>query len=185
MINHVTVDGFGWVRRRGPGWPLRAEHASYLSFLTSYLPADWPGPLGSLLSGDVLAAVEAMLDSERARPPAEARLAHGDFDTTAIFCAGSRYMGVIDFGEIRGTEPAFDLGHFLLHDQEQVSARLLPALLEGYGRVVAAPDERSIRRSAVLLGLRQLCRWLTRGYGLDHPAVVQRAARIREVLEQG
>jgi aminoglycoside phosphotransferase (APT) family kinase protein len=47
MINRLTVDGFGWVRRRGPGWPLRAEHASYLAFLTSYLPASWPGPLGS------------------------------------------------------------------------------------------------------------------------------------------
>src|SRR3989442_923063 len=76
VIHQVAVDGFGWLHRRGRGWPLRAEHASYLSFLTSYLPADWPGPLGSLLSGDVLATVEAMLDSERARPPAEARLAH-------------------------------------------------------------------------------------------------------------
>ena len=185
VINRVTVDGFGWVRRSGPGWPLRAEHASYLSFLTSYLPADWPGPLGSLLPGDVLAAVEAMLDSERARPPAEARLAHGDFDTTAIFCAKGRYTGMIDFGEIRGTEPAFDLGHFHLHDQEQVPDRLLPALLDGYGRVAELPDERSIRRSAVLLGLRQLCHWLTRAYGLDHSVVVQRAARIRDVLEQG
>jgi aminoglycoside phosphotransferase (APT) family kinase protein len=185
VINHVTVDGFGWVRRSGPGWPLRAEHASYLSFLASYLPADWPGPLGSLFPGDVLTEVEAMLDSERARPPAEARLAHGDFDTTAIFCAEARYTGVIDFGEIRGTEPAFDLGHFRLHDREQVPDRLLPALLHGYGRVAEPPDERSIRRSAVLLGLRQLCRWLTRGYGLDHSAVVERAARIREVLEHG
>jgi aminoglycoside phosphotransferase (APT) family kinase protein len=184
VINQVRVEGFGWVRRSGPGWPLRAEHASYLSFLTSYLPADWPGPLGSLLPGDVLAGVEAVLDSERARPSAEAQLAHGDFDTTAIFCAAGRYTGVIDFGEIRGTEPAFDLGHFHLHDQEQVTDRLLPALLEGYGRVAEPPDERSIRRSAVLLGLRQLCRWLTRGYELDHPAVVQRAARIRKVLEQ-
>ncbi len=61
---------------------------------------------------------------------------------------------------------------------------LLPALLDGYGRVTPPPDERSIRRSAVLLGLRQLCRWLTRGYGLDHPAVVQRTARLRELVER-
>jgi aminoglycoside phosphotransferase (APT) family kinase protein len=185
VINRVTVDGFGWVRRRGPGWPLQAEHASYLVFLTSHLPAPWPGPLGSLLSGGVLSEVEAMLDAERARSPAAGRLAHGDFDTTAIFCAGGRYTGLIDFGEIRGAEPAFDLGHFHLHDRGRVPVPLLPALLDGYGRVTPPPDEPSIRRSAVLLGLRQVCRWLTRGYGLDHPAVVQRAARLRELVERG
>ena len=59
VINHVTVDGFGWVRRSGQGWPLRAEHTSYLPFLTSYLPVGWPGPLGSLLPGDILTEVEA------------------------------------------------------------------------------------------------------------------------------
>jgi aminoglycoside phosphotransferase (APT) family kinase protein len=185
VINRVMVDGFGWVRRRGPGWPLRAEHATYLAFLTSYLPASWPGPLGSLLSGGVLAELEAMLDAERGRSPVAGRLAHGDFDTTAIFCAGGHYTGLIDFGEIRGTELAFDLGHFHLHDRERVPESLLPALLDGYGRVTVPPDERSIRRSAVLLGLRQLCRWLTRGYGLDHQAVVQRAARLRELVERG
>jgi aminoglycoside phosphotransferase (APT) family kinase protein len=184
VINRVTVDGFGWVRRRGPDWPVRAEHASYLAFLTSYLPATWPGPLGSLLSGRVVAAVEAMLDAERRSSPAVGRLAHGDFDTTAIFCSGGRYTGIIDFGEIRGAEPAFDLGHFHLHDRERGPERLLPALLDGYSRVTTPPDEGSIRRSAVLLGLRQLCRWLTRGYGLDHPAVVQRAARLRDLVER-
>jgi len=184
VINRVTVDGFGWVRRHGPGWPLRAEHASYLAFLTSYLPASWPGPLGSLLSDGVLAAVEAMLDAERAQSPAAGRLAHGDFDTTAIFCAGGRYTGLIDFGEIRGAEPAFDLGHFYLHDRERVPVPLLPALLDGHRHVTPPPDEPSICRSAVLLGLRQLCRWLTRGYGLDHLAVVRRAARLRELVER-
>jgi Ser/Thr protein kinase RdoA (MazF antagonist) len=179
LINAVLVEGFGWVRRRGRGWPLRAESPDYGPFLTSSLPADWPGPLGELLPGRVLAAVETMLDEERARPPAAARLAHGDFDATAIFCAAGRYTGVIDFGEIRGAEPAFDVGHFHLHDQEHVPSRLLPALLDGYARNGPPPDEAAVRRSAVLLGLRQLCRWLARGYRLDHPAVVRRAERIR------
>lgn len=179
MVNRVAVDGFGWVRRRGRGWPLGAEHATYSTFLTSSLPANWPGPLGSVLSGAVLEAVEAMIERERARPPAHGLLAHGDFDTTAIFCAGGRYTGLIDFGEIRGAEPAYDLGHFHLHDEELVATRLLPALLDGYRRTeTATPDQEAIRRSAVLLGLRQLCRWLGRGHGLDHPAAVRRAARI-------
>jgi Ser/Thr protein kinase RdoA (MazF antagonist) len=183
MINRVSVDGFGWVRRSGPGWPPAAEHPSYRAFLTSYLPADWPGPLESIFSAGVLTAVEAMLGDERARPPAAARLAHGDFDATAIFCAGGRYTGVIDFGEIRGAEAAYDLGHFHLHDRERVPIRLLPALLDGYGRVSPPPDEHAIRRSAVLLGLRQLCRWLARGYAPDRPMVRQRVARLRELVE--
>ncbi len=140
---------------------------------------------GNESSGGLLAEKEAMLDAERARSPVVGRLAHGDFDTTAIFCAGGRYTGLIDFADFRGAEPEFDLGHFDLHDRERISEPLLPALLDGYGRVTPPPDERSIRRSAVLLGLRQLCRWLTRGYGLDHLAVVQRAARLRELVERG
>jgi Ser/Thr protein kinase RdoA (MazF antagonist) len=185
VVNAVAVDGFGWVRRRGRGWPLRAEHDGYLPFLTSDLPADWPGPLRSLFSARVLDAIEAMLDHERSRPPARALLAHGDFDATAIFCSDGRYTGIIDFGEIRGAERLFDLGHFHLHDGERVATRLLPALLRGYRRVAPLPPGHAsaIRRSAVLLGLRQLCRWLgpARGYGLDHPAVARRAARIREL----
>jgi aminoglycoside phosphotransferase (APT) family kinase protein len=184
VVNRVAVDGFGWVRRRGRGWPLQAEHADYERFLTSYLPAGWPGPLASLLSGRVLTVVEELLDEERVHPPASARLAHGDFDTTAIFCSDGRYTGIIDLGEIRGAEPAFDLAHFHLHDEERVPARLLPALLAGYRRVAVPPDEPSIRRSAVLSGLRQLCRWLDRGWGLDHPVVVRRAARVGEVIGQ-
>jgi aminoglycoside phosphotransferase (APT) family kinase protein len=118
-----------------------------------------------------------MVDEELARPPAAAHLAHGDFDATAIFSAAGRYTGIIDFGEIRGAEPAYDLGHFHLHDGEPP---LLPALLEGYARVAPPPDAPSIRRSAVLLGLRQLCRWLDRGRALDHPAVVERAMRLED-----
>jgi hypothetical protein len=36
----------------------------------------------------------------------------------AIFCATGHYTGLIDFGEIGGAEPLFDLGHFHLHNQE-------------------------------------------------------------------
>jgi hypothetical protein len=91
VINRATVDRFGRVRRRGLDWPLRAEHASYLAFLTSYMPASGPGLLGSLLSRGVLTTAEAMLDAECARSPAAGLLAHGDLDTTAILCGGGRY----------------------------------------------------------------------------------------------
>lgn len=185
LLNQVPVDGFGWVRRRGRRWPLQAEHGTYPPFATSYLPSPWPGPLTPLFATPILDAIEDLIEHERQRPAAQALLAHGDFDVTQIFCADGRYTGLIDFGEIRGTEPVFDLGHFCLHDQETA---LLPALLTGYQRVrpLPADHEQSVRRSAILLGLRQLCRWLgpPRGYPLDHPAVTHRARRISQLVAQ-
>lgn len=188
LLNNVPVDGFGWVRRRGRQWPLQAEHPTYPPFVTSYLPEPWPGSLTSLFPTRILDAIQDLIEHERSHPPARAVLAHGDFDATAIFCARGRYTGLIDFGEIRGTELLFDLGHFHLHDQEAVPAALLPALLIGYQRVRPLPPDHSqaIRRSAILLGLRQLCRWLgpSRSYPLDHPAVTHRAQRINQLVAQ-
>jgi Ser/Thr protein kinase RdoA (MazF antagonist) len=113
-------------------------------------------------------------------------LAHGDFDATPIFQADGRYSGLIDFGEIRGTEPLFDLGHFLLHDREHLPIPLVADLLAGYGEIVVLPDghQELVRRSAVLLGLRQLARWLGpfRALRPDHPAATNRAARLRQLL---
>ncbi len=185
-LNQVPVDGFGWVRRSGPGWPLRAEHAAFHPFLVSELPQPWPGPLTALFTAAELDAVEALVEDAAAHPPATAHLAHGDVDVSPIFCVEDRYTGLIDFGEIRGTEPEFDLGHFLLHDTETLPTALLPAVLDGYRQVHPLPPDHleSIRRSAVLLGLRQLCRWLgpPRDRPLDHPAVTSRARRIGELL---
>ncbi|MEE6257828.1 phosphotransferase family protein [Plantactinospora sonchi] len=184
VLNQVPVDGFGWVRRSGRRWPLQAEHASYPPFVTSYLPAPWPGPLASLFATPLLDALEDLVADERRQPPTRARLAHGDFDLDQIFCADGRYTGLIDFGEIRGTELTFDLGHFCLHDR--TTPALLPALLTGYQRVQPLPADhlRSIRRSAILLALRQLCRWLgpPRHLPLDHPGVTNRARRIGELV---
>ncbi len=57
-------------------------------------------------------------------------MAHGDFDTSHIFAANGSYTGIIDFGEIRGAEPTFDLGHLALHAPDA-----LPAVLQGYASV--------------------------------------------------
>jgi aminoglycoside phosphotransferase (APT) family kinase protein len=188
IINRISVEGFGIVRRRDHGWPLQAELRQYENFLVQFLPRPWPGPLALLFDHADLTVVEELVEHERTKPLTSAVLAHGDFDLTPIFCAGDHYTGLIDFGEIRGTEPLFDLGHFHLHDQETSPAILLPDLLRGYQRVQPLPvdHQEDIRRSAILLGLRQLCRWLgpPRHYSLDHPAVTHRARRINELIAQ-
>ncbi|MEV6842879.1 aminoglycoside phosphotransferase family protein [Actinoplanes sp. NPDC051411] len=188
VINQIPADGFGFVRRRNHRWPLQAEYPQYENFLVSYLPHPWPGPLAFLFNQADLTIIEDLIEHERTRLLTSAVLSHGDFDLTPIFCAGDRYTGLIDFGEIRGTEPLFDLGHFHLHDQESSPATLLPALLRGYSGIQTLPADHleDIRRSAILLGLRQLCRWLgpPRHYPLDNPAVTHRARRIDELIAQ-
>jgi len=186
VINQIPVDGFGFVRRRDRRWPMPAEYPLYEDFLVSFLPRPWPGPLAALFDDGDLAALEDLIERERTSPPTAAVLSHGDFDLTPIFCAGDRYTGLIDFGEIRGAEPFFDLGHFHLHDQETLPSVLLPALLRGYQRVEPLPadHQEAIRGSAIRSGLRQLCRWLgpPRHYPLDNRAVVGRARRISELI---
>jgi aminoglycoside phosphotransferase (APT) family kinase protein len=190
VINQIPVDGFGFVRRDGATWPLRAEYPDHETFLVSFLPRPWPGPLTSLFDRAGLTVLEDLVEHQRTGLRDSAgMLSHGDFDLTPIFRAGDSYTGLIDFGEIRGTEPMFDLGHFHLHDHESGRAGiLLPALLRGYQRVRALPADHlaAIRRSAILLGLRQLCRWLgpPRRYPLDNPAVVRRARRIHELVDE-
>jgi Ser/Thr protein kinase RdoA (MazF antagonist) len=187
VLNGVGVRGFGWVRRQAPGWPLRAASSTYAEFVTSYLPDPWPGPLGALFTAAELDRLWVLVDSERRRDLAGATLAHGDFDTTAIFQVDGHYSGLIDFGEIRGTEPLFDVGHFCLWERERMPVALLDDLLAGYGEVAALPSdhEELVRRSATLLGLRQLARWLgpPRSLRPDHPLVSGRVARLRRLLD--
>jgi Ser/Thr protein kinase RdoA (MazF antagonist) len=186
VLNGVPAQGFGWVQRRAPVWPLRAMSQDYAQFVAAYLPDPWPGPLAALFTASELDRLWELVASERRRKLAGAWLAHGDFDTTPIFQVDGRYSGLIDFGEIRGTEPLFDLGHFFLHDQESTPIPLIDDLLAGYGEEAALPAGREelVRRSAVLLGLRQLARWLGpfRNLRPEHPAATGRAARLRQLL---
>jgi Ser/Thr protein kinase RdoA (MazF antagonist) len=186
VLNGIGVAGFGWVRRRPPVWPLRATFRDYGEFVVSYLPDPWPGPLAALFPASELDRLWELVADERRRELEGAWLAHGDFDTGPIFQDDGRYTGLIDFGEIRGTEPLFDLGHFLLQERERTPIPLLGDLVSGYGEVVDLPagHEELIRRSAVLLGLRQLSRWLGpfRNLPPDHPAATGRAARLRQLL---
>ncbi|GAA1617717.1 phosphotransferase family protein [Actinoplanes couchii] len=181
VINRIPVDGFGFVRRDGSDWPLHAEYPRYDEFLVSYLPQPWPGPLGSLFDRAEIGVFEDLVSHERAARRTAAVLSHGDFDLTQIFCAAGRYTGLIDFGEIRGTDPLFDLGHFHLWNQESS-----PALLRGYQRVQPLPPgyEDDIRHGAILLALRQLCRWLGPPLSrpLAHPAITHRTHRIRQLM---
>jgi aminoglycoside phosphotransferase (APT) family kinase protein len=87
-------------------------------------PGRWPGWLAGAFTGGELEALQAVVDQERQRPVPRGHLAHGDFDATHIWLDDhGRYAGIIDFGEMRGADRHFDLGHFLLHDRAPVPFR--------------------------------------------------------------
>jgi aminoglycoside phosphotransferase (APT) family kinase protein len=186
LINSAEVAGFGFLRRDGSP-RLGAELASYADFVVSYLPERWPGWLAGAFTAAELDALQAVVEHERRLPVATAQLAHGDLDVTHIWLDDhGRYAGIIDFGEMRGGDRHFDLGHFLLHDRETRSVPLFEDFLAGYAEAgPLAEDHRElIRRSAILSGLRQLSLWLGPERS-DSPASDRarlRAARLRDLL---
>jgi aminoglycoside phosphotransferase (APT) family kinase protein len=186
VINSVPVAGFGWIQRDGSE-QLRAELPSYSEFAGSNLPNPWPGRLSELFDQRQLDILHALAADEKDRPLRGGHLVHGDLDVTHIYAHAGRYSGIIDFGEMRGADSCFDLGHFLLHDGESRPARLFSSFLKGFLQVSPLADgyREAIRTSAILLGLRQLSRWLgpERRYSLSKPLVQLRAAELSNLIE--
>jgi aminoglycoside phosphotransferase (APT) family kinase protein len=165
VINEVAVAGFGWVRRDRPrAAQLEAQLPTLRAFALSDLEAHL-AVLPAFLTTDevrkirrVVARCDAWLAADRAV------LAHGDLDATHIFHRDGDYTGIIDFGEIRGADPIYDLGHFALHDGETIPYPVLPHLLTGYGEVAPLPPdhEPQIRLWSLFIGIRALARSVNR-----------------------
>ncbi len=133
-FGEIAIRGFGWIDRTDPEAPLGAELPNYPDFVTSYMPhttAERRRLLESLLAPHHIIQIEAMIAFESARVLDRGRLAHGDLDVTAIYSRGGAHAGIIDFSELRGAEPEFDLGHFLLHDRETNPHALYEWFLRG------------------------------------------------------
>jgi aminoglycoside phosphotransferase (APT) family kinase protein len=163
LLNQLPVDGFGWIKRDIPAdSALRADLPTESAFMLAELDSSL-ATLNSIAldmrqSDDAIRAAvatyAALLDTERSG------LAHGDLDTTHICNDQGRYTGLIDLGDIRGTGPYYDLGHFHFHDGERLPAPLLPYLLEGYGEVSPLPPnaDQRITLASLLIGVRFLAR---------------------------
>lgn len=163
-LNTVPVEGFGWIRRDSAnGEHLRATWPAHRTFVLEHWEADLAylaehvlQPSEAVRVEQISARYDSWLESELSY------LAHGDFDVTHIYQENGRYTGIIDFGEIRGASQWYDLGHFHMRDGEQLSLRLLPALLAGYqeARPLSPDYEQRIRFTALLINIRALARSL-------------------------
>ena len=142
-INRVPVAGFGWVKRdRSEVTALEAEHTTYRAFVAEHLDADLAALEAHVLTREEVAAIRAVIEGHRDwLAGEEGRLAHGDFDVTHIFEHEGRYTGIIDFGEIRGTDRWYDLGHFRMHDGETLPTLMLDCLVEGYASMTPLPAD--------------------------------------------
>lgn len=188
LINSLPVEGFGWIDRSRNGRShLRAEHPSYRAFVSEHLERDLAALTGQVLSSSTIAAIwrilgrfDGWLESE------PAVLAHGDFDATHIFHHQGRYSGIIDFGEIRGADPYYDLGHFMIHDSETLPVPVLPWLLAGYQERAPLLEDykKRICFTGLLIAIRTLARaWSKRPEAIQkHSCLLSLATVIKALL---
>lgn len=188
VINGVPVDGFGWIRRDAAlGDALAGERATFREFALEHFARDSALLGAGALRREEVAAIERIVVERDAWfDGGRAWLAHGDFDATHIYQCDGRYTGIIDFGEIRGADRWYDLGHFNLHDGERLPVRALPFLLAGYREVAPLPDdgEARIEFVSLLIGVRGLARYVgrfgdadPRGYRAHVAEALRRALR--------
>ncbi|CAN5467376.1 hypothetical protein BH10CHL1_BH10CHL1_10610 [soil metagenome] len=183
-INAIQVNGFGWIKRdKLLVNQLQAEYTTYAEWLQQEFSealavleqrlALTPRAIADVRL--VLAEAVALFDSN------SAVLAHGDFDVTHIYQYNGQYTGIIDFGEIRGANQWYDLGHFQIENPA-----LLPVLLDGYAEMTDIPPDimRRIQVTSLLIATRRLGRRIARSgeiYAPDAAAIM----RLIQVLNPG
>ena len=161
-INAVPVCGYGWVDFvRGADRQLVAEHSTRAEWIAEYLAATATVTASGLLDS---AAHPRLTDAMRiwAAIPDRAwsSLAHGDADASHVYADSEThaYTGFIDFGEIRGTDPLYDLGHAWIHTGDAFSVEGFDALLAGYRERANLPDnwQGQLRLQATAIATRAL-----------------------------
>jgi aminoglycoside phosphotransferase (APT) family kinase protein len=171
-INSVSVQGFGWIRRDKPSAELlEAMQTSNRQFMLEEFDAHLALLSARTLQQSEVAAIRRLVYSrDRWLNLDQAWLAHGDFDLSHIFQLKGRYTGIIDFGEIRGADRLYDLGHFSVHDGEKATRPLLPSLIAGYAEKADLPPDylQHANFMSVLIGMRALARSLQRSAPNDY-----------------
>lgn len=144
-INAIPVQGYGWVDLvRGEDRHLVAEHPTRAAWAVEYLSATETVIASGCFCASRSAAVDEAMWIWAGLPDAgSSRLAHGDFDATHIYADPEThtYAGIIDFGEIRGADPLYDLGHVWMHGADTFGTAVFEHLLAGYRERGDLPDD--------------------------------------------
>ncbi len=185
-INQIPVKGFGWVETvTTPDRLLVADYPARSAWTEEYAVAVREIAVSDLFTDRSLALLQSAIARWLARPDrTESFLAHGDFDATHIFMSASTYTytGIIDFGEIRGADRLYDLGHALLQDAQSGRTPIFRDLLAGYREVAPLSDAimPEIYDQAIAIGTRQLAIFRRR----SSPHTEALASQIEIVLMQ-
>lgn len=186
LLNSVSTEGFGWLRRDGRR-TLRGMHDAWSSWVEGVIADGAREHLVTTMGGKRVERLDRVIAEEAAKAAVASRLAHGDFDVSQIFHADGTYTGIIDLGDILGAPSHYDLGHFLVHDTEQNRYPLLPDVIEGYRDV---DDDEIVEHGLVTVGiLLAVARhtWALARFGaaaLGHPYVRWMNERIASLLDR-
>lgn len=161
QINSIPVRGFGWASESSEEDRPVAEHGDRATWTAEYRNACSIIAESGAFDSKTVGALHTGIEQWAQLPDSTTgSLAHGDFDSTHIYVdpEDRTYHGFIDFGEIRGADPLYDLGHLLLHDGEAGRPRLFPHILDGYGTVTPLPADAmdQIRLQALAIVARAL-----------------------------
>ncbi|MBA2247655.1 MAG: aminoglycoside phosphotransferase family protein [Chloroflexia bacterium] len=161
-INAIPVRGYGWVDHvRGAAQHLVAAHPTRAAWVAEYLAATKTVIVSRHLDA---AAHERLTEAMRAWAAIPERpwsaLAHGDADASHVYADSEThaYAGIIDFGETRGADPLYDLGHAWIHAGEAFGVKGFGALLAGYRERAALADDwqGQLRLQAIAIATRAL-----------------------------
>ena len=161
-INTIPVRGYGWVDGvRGEDRHLVAEHATRAVWAEEYLVASQAVIAAGVVDHASTAVLGTMIRTWADLPDrGSSRLAHGDFDASHIYTDPEThaYTGIIDFGEIRGADRLYDLGHLWIHAGDTFGTTLFDAMLAGYQEHAALPDDwrDQVRLQAAAIATRAL-----------------------------
>ncbi|WP_325166664.1 phosphotransferase [Viridibacillus soli] len=186
LINQIPVDGFGWIDKNNP-ITLAGEHDSFKAYYHEHyendlsLLSNYPFNIDEIKNiRDILETGFKLFDRK------ESYLVHGDFDPTHIFQENGYFTGIIDFGEIMGSSPLYDLGHFKLHDGESGNKKGFEALLRGYSEVkhLTFHEILEIDIWALFIGLRRLGMIYGRRWNFYHDHLIQTVKSQLTVLNK-
>lgn len=112
LLHTIPVKGFGWINKES-NCTLEGEKHTFDAYFCEFLEHD----LDKLNEYD-FSTIDRnkfrnyMYEAREKLNVSEAVLVHGDFDMSHVFHDNGVYSGIIDFGEVRGNNPLYDLATF-------------------------------------------------------------------------